>query len=84
MPRDDEYESEEPVDGEAFIIDDLADAESETIPCPTCQREVYEDAAVCPYCHEIILAPTGYPPWVVWVAIGLLAVIGFSIFWWRI
>ncbi len=70
-----EHEPDDELLGEAFVIDDGGDDESATITCPSCQREVYEDAAVCPYCHEIILAPTGYPTWVVWVAVLLLAVI---------
>ena len=70
-----EHDPDDELQGEAFVLDEAGGDESATIDCPSCQREVYEDAAVCPYCHEIILAPTGYPTWVVWVAVLLLVVL---------
>lgn len=74
MTRD-ELDEEDPLSGDAFVIDDLDPPEVETIVCSSCQREVYEDCAVCPYCHEILLAPTGYPTWVVWTAVGMVIVL---------
>ena len=55
--------------------DDELEDETDTIPCASCQRDIYAEAAVCPYCHEIVMAPTGYPGWVVWEAI--IALVGF-------
>ena len=76
---------------EAWEVDDdwLDDGPSsdeddaDTIPCPHCRREVYEDAQECPYCHQYLLATTRHPRWIVWVAVVLLVVFAWaSIGWW--
>lgn len=55
--------------------DDLA--ESETIPCPACGADVYEDAEQCPACGEYITRDTrawsGKPAW--WILLGLAGII---------
>jgi len=61
--RDDEFP-----DGDDH--DDL----SQTLPCPECGLEVYEDAVRCPHCGNYITHDTsvwsGRPVW--WIALGLL------------
>jgi predicted RNA-binding Zn-ribbon protein involved in translation (DUF1610 family) len=57
-------------------IDDGDD--SETVPCPECGEEVYEDADRCPECGANIIpsasrgALSGRPWW--WVALGVLGI----------
>jgi len=64
---DDEYPDE----------DDLDDETSETLPCPECGAEVYDDAVRCPACGAYITFDTrplsGQPAW--WIVLGLLAAI---------
>lgn len=57
---------------------DLADDEmgGDVVPCPSCGREVYEDAERCPHCGDWITPRAGGPlPWV-WVVAALLALAG--------
>ena len=62
---DDEYPDE----------DDLDDETSETLPCPECGAEVYEDAVRCPACGSYVTFDTqprsGRHAW--WIVVGLLA-----------
>jgi hypothetical protein len=50
---------------------------SETVPCPACGAEVYEDADQCPACGEYITADTriwsGKPTW--WIILGVLGIL---------
>jgi len=55
--------------------DDYGDDDvTETIPCPDCGAEVYEDAEQCPACGQYIVpannALAGRPVW--WIVLGLL------------
>lgn len=55
--------------------EDEGDEVSETIPCPNCGADVYEDAEQCPVCGEFILPGAGRlwagrSAW--WVLLGLL------------
>lgn len=48
---------------------------SDTVPCPHCGREVYEDAERCPYCENYISEEDTPPsssrkPW--WLIVGVL------------
>lgn len=56
---------------------DDSDAESDTVECPSCGRDVYEDAFACPHCDEYIThgasAWNGKPAW--WAILGLLGII---------
>lgn len=65
------------------------DDESETVPCPDCGADVYEDAEQCPSCGQYIIAGAtstsayvwkGRPIWwIVLGGLGILAVIfGFA------
>ncbi len=53
---------------------DAGDDESETVACPHCGADVYEDADRCPRCGEWITAGGGshWPLWVAGVAVLLI------------
>ena len=57
--------------------DDFDDDRSETVPCPECGAEVYEDAPQCPHCGTYVTHDTniwsGRPAW--WIALGLLGIL---------
>jgi transposase-like protein len=54
--------------------DDEWDAADEaTVPCPYCEREIYEDAPRCPYCERYLSeedTPPDRKPW--WIIVGVL------------
>jgi hypothetical protein len=57
--------------------DDSDDA-TETIVCPNCGIDVYEDAEQCPGCHEYIMSGSlsaweSKPVW--WVVLGFIGII---------
>jgi len=59
---------------EADLDDDAADAE--TLPCPSCGREVYEETQRCPHCGVWVTpgsARSRRPIWIVVLAALLLA-----------
>ncbi len=41
-------------DDDDFDDDYDDDDESETIPCPSCGADIYEDAEACPHCGDYI------------------------------
>jgi hypothetical protein len=56
----------------------IDDEEVETTPCPSCRREIHEDAERCPYCEQYISQEDGglsRKSWwiIVGVALGLFA-----------
>ena len=60
---DDEFDEEE-----GFGDDD----DVETVACPYCRRQIYEDAERCPYCERYISdqdAPLFRKPW--WMLLGV-------------
>lgn len=62
MWADDDQVDSDPIDAEGY---DDAD-EDDTLPCPACGRQVYEDADQCPYCGEWIIplrGRGGLPSW---------------------
>ena len=67
---DDEYPDDD------FNDDDLDDV-TETVSCPNCGAEVYEDAVACPVCGEYITPDNrvwaGRPIW--WIVLGLLGIV---------
>jgi hypothetical protein len=75
-PRFDDPDDEFRDDDDCPEEDD-ADDLSETIPCPECGAEVYEDAVRCPRCGTYITADThpwsGRPVW--WILLGLVGVV---------
>lgn len=56
--------------------DEYDDDSSETVPCPTCGSDVYEDADRCPVCGEYITARAN--PWqgrsLAWILLAALGV----------
>lgn len=55
---------------------ETGDDELDTIPCPSCGEQIYEDAERCPLCGDYVVADTsplgGRPTW--WIVMGLLGV----------
>ncbi len=70
-PQDDLHEWEYP------DVDATNDEQAETLPCPECGADVYEDADQCPVCGHYILRDThiwsGRPGW--WIALAVLGII---------
>jgi hypothetical protein len=64
-------------DSEYPDLDDSDDEATETISCPECQADIYEDAEQCPVCGSYVIGTTniwtGKPIW--WVFLGLLGII---------
>jgi hypothetical protein len=57
-----------------------ADDEVETVPCPACGQEVYEDADQCPKCGEWIIPLAGRrSAWPKLVAVVLIAALLFGV-----
>ena len=58
-------------------VDAEGDELTDTVPCPACGAEVYEDAEQCPVCGEYIMPDThtwsGKPTW--WIVLGLLGIL---------
>jgi hypothetical protein len=68
-------------DDNAF--DELDDADTgETLPCPACGQDVYEDSDQCPYCGEWIIPLKGrgdHPTWVRVVGLVVVAALLFGV-----
>jgi hypothetical protein len=60
------------------------DGEEETMPCPNCGKEIYEDAEFCPYCKNYVeLKAAGGSKHLWWVALVVLVVVAFFFFYLR-
>lgn len=70
------------LDPEGPSAADLDRFGGETITCPTCHAEVYDQATVCPHCGEVLTGKEGrIPAWAVWAAgLVLLAFFAFFVF----
>ena len=57
--------------------DDFDDQPGETLPCPQCGGDVYEDSDRCPHCGSYVVFSThpfaGRAWW--WIALGVLGVV---------
>ena len=77
MGRDDPwFDDDDRADDE--YPDDIDDDSTDTIACPRCGAEVYEDAVRCPVCGDYIehsggSAWTGRPFW--WIMLGILGIL---------
>lgn len=85
MYQDDDFEED---DWEAPERDNRDDDELETLPCPACGQQIYEEAEACPYCGEYVTHSTsvlaGKPFWFVALALlGIVSVIGMIFYWVR-
>jgi hypothetical protein len=69
---DDELDDREYPDEDESDDDDL-----ETIACPQCRRQVYEEAEQCPHCGHFITPEThvwsGKPWW--WTALAIVGMV---------
>jgi hypothetical protein len=82
MPRDDWYfdEPDDELADHEYPDEDSLDEDSEdltdTLPCPHCGADVYEDAECCPNCGNYIIrhgaALSGRPLW--WILLGVAGV----------
>lgn len=56
---------------------DDEDADSLTVPCPSCGADIYEDAEQCPVCGEYVVRTStawqGKPIW--WILLGGLGIL---------
>lgn len=78
--EDDDFDSEEP-DGDDFDSDD------ETIACPHCGRDIYEDTPRCPHCHEHVTRDdrtSVSKPWWIYVTVALLLLTMFGWLLWEL
>ncbi|MEZ6068002.1 MAG: hypothetical protein R3B90_20340 [Planctomycetaceae bacterium] len=71
-----------------FEPPDEVDDSTGTFACPACGEAVYEEADVCPYCGEYVIAGDSRPgrggvwagrPWWWWVALALLCLIAVQV-----
>lgn len=71
----DEFDEDESFD--EYSDEFPEDEEAETLPCPHCRAEIYEDAEQCPHCGEYVTHSTsvwaGRPWW--WIVLGLLGIV---------
>jgi hypothetical protein len=53
---------------------------SDTVPCPYCEADIYEDAVQCPHCGHYLSdedsPPSRKPPWVMITVIVCLVLVG--------
>ena len=82
MSYNDEDWDDEDCDDEFVPDDAYDDDEDDTVPCPECGADVYEDSQRCPACgNYIVHSSSGYAwknrPlwWIVLGALGMIAVI---------
>ncbi len=58
-------------------FEETDDELTDTVACPDCGAEVYEDAVQCPVCGSYVTHQTGVwsgrPVW--WIVLGLLGVV---------
>ncbi len=64
-------------DDDYYDDDQHDDESSETLPCPNCGAEIYEDAEHCPRCGEYVTLRgslwAGRPIW--WIILGILGIL---------
>ena len=70
---EDELDEDEYPDGDDDFDHDAVD----TLPCPECGAEVYEEAEQCPVCGNYVTFDTS--PWqgksTTWIVLGLLGIV---------
>jgi DNA-directed RNA polymerase subunit RPC12/RpoP len=83
---DDDSDIDEEADWDDGEADVESDEEAETVECPHCGEEIFEDSVRCPYCGDYLssagsLSPSGRPIWwVVGAAMALASCVGFVLF----
>lgn len=76
----DEPDWDDPYDED--VDEDAREDGDDTVPCPRCKREVYENAQQCPYCHYFLSeedALASLKPW--WVIVGAVLALGAVYLW---
>jgi len=56
--------------------------DDDTIPCPHCKRQIYEDSDRCPHCGNYISGEDAAParkPW--WIIVGIILALC-VVYWW--
>ena len=75
---DDDLEDREYPDQDDCDEDDSDNSDLDTVACPECHRQVYEEVEQCPYCGHFITHDTrvwaGKPWW--WIALALAGITG--------
>jgi len=74
---DDGWDDEYPDEPDSGYVDDA----SETLPCPECGEDVYEDAEQCPACGSYLTHRRQISPLWWWTAVMLLACCALAIWW---
>ncbi len=65
-----------------YGFDEDGDEDNDTVPCPNCGEDIFDDAPQCPYCGMYVIdsATTTQAGWVKWTAIILIvAMIGWYV-----
>jgi predicted nucleic acid-binding Zn ribbon protein len=71
---DDDWDDRE--DPDEADIDDHDHIPAETVPCPYCGKDVYENAELCPHCRSYISREDSRPPRrPKWLAIGAIVTV---------
>ncbi|QDU18232.1 zinc-ribbon domain-containing protein [Urbifossiella limnaea] len=87
MPRYDEEADEDDDDeygddGDDGGDDDDGDDDAETVPCPHCGADVYEDAEQCPRCGKYLSAEDAAPSRPRgWVAVVMVLALVAAVIW---
>jgi predicted RNA-binding Zn-ribbon protein involved in translation (DUF1610 family) len=66
------YDEDDFADDTSGDFDENDDDAADTLPCPNCGREIYDEAQRCPHCGQYIAAgerASAHPPWVVITAV---------------
>jgi predicted nucleic acid-binding Zn ribbon protein len=74
----DDWEDDPEEPDESDMDDDAGDEFAETVECPNCGRDVYDQAEQCPKCGAYLSREDSRhkrPVWLVWTALVLLAMI---------
>lgn len=76
MPHNESYDNEFDESYDDFNNDDEFDNDdSDTIACPQCSTDVYDDSPRCPVCGHYFTAADrrrGSNPWVRWVVLAMI------------
>ena len=76
---DDGAELDEREDPEPSDIDD--DDDAETIPCPYCGKDVYEQAELCPHCGSYLSREDAPPTRLRWAVAVIVAFLVIALIW---
>jgi len=78
----DDFEDDPEEPEESDMDSDEGDDEAETVECPHCGRDVYEQAEKCPFCRGYLsredARKSGKPRWVIATTLVLLLVIFYA------